>query len=169
MSRSSGFKALSAVADRASFWLGALSGISIIAMVLVIAYSVVLRYILSSPVLGTNEIVQLLAVAVVMMGLPYTTSTDAHVRVDVLDNAIGRFGRFFGDILSRALAAGVLIVLVLRAFAKAGDAWRYGDATNMLGLPIWPFYGLIAFGMACCAALFILQLLLVLASWRSPK
>ncbi len=138
--------------------LAILAGTSLMFMVLVIAVGVVMRFVLAMPILGANEIVQLTAVAVVALALPYCTVTDGHVRVDVLDEAIGPIGRLIGDVLSRVLSIIVLGVLAWRAGLKALDALKYGDATNMLSLPIWPFYGLLAFGVAAAALALAVQL-----------
>lgn len=131
-------------------------------MVVLIAVGVVLRFAFGMPILGINEIVQLNSVAVVMLALPWATAEGAHVRVDVLDRAIGRRGRFIGDVASRVLSGLVLSVLVWRAMLKALDALKYGDATNMLALPIWPFYAILAAGMALCVAVLVGQLALIL-------
>jgi TRAP-type C4-dicarboxylate transport system permease small subunit len=149
--------------DRATLILAMAAGVSLLFMVLLIAVGVVLRFAFAQPILGLNEIVQLTSVAVVMLALPWATAEGAHVRVDVLDNAIGRTGRTLGDLMSRALSAFVLAVLVWRAALKALDAVRYGDATNMLGLAVWPFYAILALGMALCVVILALQIAALLA------
>lgn len=131
-------------------------------MVVLIALGVVLRFAFALPILGINEIVQLTSVAVVMLALPWATAQGAHVRVDVLDGVIGRAGRFAGDVMSRVLSSFVLAVLVWRAGLKAVDAARFGDATNMLALPIWPFYAILSAGMALCVVVLLAQLALIL-------
>lgn len=148
--------------DRANLILAAAAGVSLLFMVALIAIGVVMRYLFALPILGVNEIVQLTAVAVAMLALPWCTAEGAHVRVDVLDPVIGRWGRVLGDILSRLLSAFVLGVLVWRATLKSLDALTYGDATNMLSLPIWPFYGMVAAGMALCVLVLLGQVALVL-------
>lgn len=163
MIASRGPATVSRLVDRAAFILAALAAASLLAMVLVIAVGVVSRYLFALPILGSNEIVQLVSVAVVMLALPYCTAKDGHVRVDVFDRMIGRRGRFAGDLLSNGLSIYVLGILALRAAAKAVDAQKYGDATNMLGLPIWPFYALIAGGIACAMAVGALKVIATLA------
>ncbi|TPE43418.1 TRAP transporter small permease [Amaricoccus solimangrovi] len=152
--------------DRATLVLATAAGLGLLFMVATIAAAVIMRYVAGTPLLGVNEVVQLTAVAVAMLALPYCTDERAHVRVDVLDNAIGPRGRWFGDVLSRLLSGFVLSVLVWRAGLKALDAWEYGDTTNMLGLPIWPFYGLISLGIALCVLVLAEQLLLILVTRR---
>lgn len=56
----------------------------------------------------------------------------------------------------------MLSVLVRRAVIKALDAHEFGDTTNMLGLPIWPFYGILAVGMGLCVLVFAVQTLAIL-------
>jgi TRAP-type C4-dicarboxylate transport system permease small subunit len=149
--------------DRATLILAMAAGVSLLFMVVLIAVGVLLRFAFAQPILGLNEIVQLNSVAVVMLALPWATAEGAHVRVDVLDKAIGRAGRFLGDLVSRALSAFVLAVLVWRSALKALDALKYGDATNMLGLPIWPFYAILALGMALCVVVLAAQIAALLA------
>jgi TRAP-type C4-dicarboxylate transport system permease small subunit len=67
------------------------------------------------------------------------------------------------DLGSRALSIVALWVLVDRAWGKVMDALEFGDTTNMLGLPIWPFYGLVALGMAFCILIFAVQMLTIVA------
>lgn len=121
--------------------------------------AVVMRYMFNAPILGGNEVIQLLSVAVVFLAMPYATQTEAHIRVDVLDHLIGPYGRFFGDLLSRSLSIIVISFLVHRMWLKTLDSLEYEDATNMLNIPLWPFYGLILLGMAIFVLLLATQIL----------
>jgi len=154
--------ALTVLLGRASHLLAIVAGVLLVAMVGIIAAAVGARYFLAAPILGVNELVQLNAVALAMLALPYATATHAHVRADLLDPALGRLGRATGDILTRLLSLVVFWHLVTRAWDKMRDAMEYGDATNMLSLPIWPFYSLIALGVALCALIFIAEIVQVL-------
>lgn len=147
---------------RATYVLAVLGGICLIALVLILAFGVIMRYALGQPILGINEIVQLTALALVMASLPYATANRVHVSVDVFDNMLGRFGRMAGDILSRMISGYVLFLLAKRAFDKALDAMEWGDATNMLNLPIWPFYGILSAGTALCVVVFAIDIALIL-------
>ncbi|GKY89928.1 TRAP transporter small permease [Sinisalibacter aestuarii] len=152
---------------RASKALAALSAVALVVMMSITFVGVVMRYAFNAPILGVNEIVQLMSVSMVMLALPYATQTDAHVRIDVLDGKIGRYGRLFGDILARLVGGYVLIVLVTRAWRRLADAFEYGDATNMLRLSLWPFYGLIVLGICLVILIFALQIIDLLRRGRS--
>ena len=67
----------------------------------------------------------------------------------------------------RAAACFVLAVLAQRAVLKALDALEWGDATNMLRMPIWPFYGILAAGTGLCVVIMAVQLLQIIA--RGPR
>ncbi|MEZ5684560.1 MAG: TRAP transporter small permease [Paracoccaceae bacterium] len=149
------------VFNRANLALAALSGVFLLLVLSLVFVGVIARYVFDTPIVGINEFVQLASVGVVMLALPYCTSYGGHVSVDVLDHAIGAWGRFAGDLLSRALSGLVLGILVKRAALKALDALEYGDATNMLGLPLWPFYAFVAAGMGLCVAILAVQAVVI--------
>lgn len=123
---------------------------------------VIMRYVFSAPILGGNEIIQLASVVLVMLAMPAAARDEVHIRVDIFDDKIGRFGRLLGDILSRSIAIYVLTMLALRSWSKLADAAEYGDATNMLQIPLWPFYGLLVLGAALYAIVLLLQLIDIL-------
>lgn len=154
-------EAWSDISGRATRFLAVVAGIFLIAMTVLISFAVFMRYVVGQPILGVNEIVQLIAVALAMLALPYATHTSKHVRADIFDPALGRVGRLLADIASRAVSIFALWFLVNRAWLKALDALEFGDVTNMLELPLWPFYGLIALGIALCMVVFALQLVAI--------
>lgn len=154
---------------QATFALSLIGGICLIGLVAILAVGVVMRYLFGVPILGINEIVQLTAVALVMSALPYATVQRAHVSVDVFDPFIGRIGRLIGDILSRLISGYVLAILTQRAVLKSLDALEWGDATNMLGLPIWPFYAILAAGTALCVLVFAVDIILILTGKGDQK
>lgn len=139
------------------FSIGA--GICLVAMVATVSVAVISRYIFGHAILGVNEFVQLSAVALVMMAVPYCTANDGHVRVDIFDEVLGQKGRLFGDVLSKSLCILTLFFLARKSWKKMLDALEYGDATNMLSLPLWPFFGFMTLGISLCVIIFALQFL----------
>lgn len=149
--------------DRATRALSVFAGISLIFMMATITVGVLTRYVINMPITGIDEIVQMTGVGLIMLALPYATLNDAHVRVDIFDEWLGRNGRRFGDVLSRLLSGFVLLILVSRAWDKLQDAWEFEDTTNMLGMPLWPFYGMLAAGVSLCLVVFAVEILLVIS------
>lgn len=151
--------ALSRLFERATYALAALAGVCLVLIMVVIAAAVVMRYAVGQPILGANEILQMTATAMVMAALPYCTFHNGHVAVDVFDTALGRWGRLIGDLTSRLLSGFALAILCRRAALRALDAHEFGDTTNMLGLPLWPFYAVLAAGTGLCVLIFAQQIL----------
>jgi len=149
--------------NRATLYLTAVGGLCLMAIVLIVTIGVVMRYAFGTPLLGINEFVQLTAVALIMSSLPFCTAQQDHVAVDVFQRYLGRWGRFAGDILTRLLSGSVLSVLTHRAVLKVLDAWEWGDATNMLRMPIWPFYAILAAGTGLCVFIFAFQFAFIVA------
>lgn len=94
------------------------------------------------------------AVASAMLGLPWRTASGGHVRSDVLDGLPGRPGRLAGDLPWRLLAVAILAELLRRAVARAQEAVELKDVTNMLDLPLGPFWTILC--LAAALALLVL-------------
>lgn len=146
-------------------WVG---GAAMILMVGIIIVSVVMRYMLGQPMLGSNELVQMTSVTLVMAALPYCTEQEAHIRVDIFDYVLGRWGCFAGDLFFRITSGFVLSVLTYRAVLKAMDTFRWNATTNMLSLPVWPMYVLLAVGTALTVIVFAVQIVEIIAGVRKP-
>jgi len=153
--------------DRTVSALVVLAGLCLLAIVVLVSFGVVMRYVFGAPLLGVNEFVQLTAVALVMAAMPYCTARGDHVAVDVFEKAMGKWGRYLGDIVSYLLSGFVLAILAQRAALKALDALEWGDATNMLRMPIWPFYGILSAGAGLCVIIMALQLFRIMS--RGPR
>lgn len=153
--------------DRTVGALVALAGLCLMAIVVLVSFGVVMRYVFGAPLLGVNEFVQLTAVALVMAAMPCCTARGDHVAVDVFEKALGKWGRYLGDIISFLVSGFVLAILTHRAALKALDALQWGDATNMLRMPVWPFYGILSAGAGLCVIIMALQLFQIIA--RGPR
>lgn len=140
------------------------SSLALGVLLLVTFAGVVMRYFFNAPILGNNEIIELASVVVVMLAMPGAAQRNMHIRVDVFDGPIGAVGRFAGDILTRGLSIYLLTILGWRSWGKLADAAEYGDATNMLSIPLWPFYGLLVLGAALYAIVLAIQLVDILRS-----
>lgn len=142
--------------DAASRLLDLAAALALLAMVGLVSFGVVMRYALHAPIFGLEEIVQLSAVLLVAAALPGCTLRRAHVTVDLLEEVLGPKGRFVGNLLAHALASVVLAELCRRAVLRGADALIWGDVTNMLQLPLWPFYASLAGGAGLTALVVLL-------------
>ena len=124
-----------------------LSGLLLAGIMLLTAADVALRYLAGAPIFGAHEVTEIAMVALIMLAMPHCGASGGHIRIDVLDRALGPFGRFIGDLVGGIVGLTVLGFLVWRTGVKVVDAYTYDDLTNMLVLPIWPIYLVIVLGM----------------------
>lgn len=122
-----------------------------------VAFDVVMRYVLRIPFLGAYEMTELAMVLVVFLGLPYCAITGGHVVVDALDAWLDRPGfRWLHAVIALAGAAtcAVMSWQTVR-YALAGK--ERGEATNMLRIDLFPFELLAAVSLALFGAVLLYQ------------
>ncbi len=132
--------------------LAALSGASLLAMVLVTTADVILRK-FGHPLPGAYEIVKMAAALTIGCALPYTTAIKGHVAVEFFYHKLGRRGRVVADTLIR-----VVIMALFGQFAwhlaRYGARLREsGEVSLTLQLPVFWVPYVMAF--ACAVAVLV--------------
>ena len=145
--------------ERLLRWLAIAGGVVLAALMLLVSAAVFCRYVLNQPILGDQELVEIGMSVVVMMAMPFAALKGAHIRIDILDRAIGRHGRFWGDVFARLVSCYVLFLLIRKTWDKMLDAHKYGDVTNMIEIPVWITYAAITGGMGLFSAILAAQLI----------
>jgi len=129
----------------------------LLAIMLLTVLDTGLRYLAGRPIGGSNEMIEIMLSFLIMLSIPYCTVERAHIRVDLLNDALGAVGRRLADLLTGAIGIVTLAFLSRRAWRKAVDAWTYDDATILLGFPQWPLYATICLSMAAFALILLWQ------------
>jgi TRAP-type transport system small permease protein len=127
-----------------------------------IAFDVVMRYVLRLPFLGAYEFTELGMALIVFLGLPYCAATRGHVAVDVLGRWLDRPGLRWIDAVIHLAGAALLAVMAWQAALFAMGSRARGEATNMLAVQTWPFELLTAASMGLFAVVLLRQ------SWKRP-
>ena len=94
--------------------LAAALGVGVVLlMMLVVAYSVVNRYILGTPITWTDELSGYLVVALVMLGAGEALRRGDHISVDLITSRLGAKGRriaaLWGNLMVLVVAGAILI------------------------------------------------------------
>lgn len=148
--------------ERLLRYVALLGGFILVALMVLVSVAVFNRKVLNAPILGDFEIVKIGLSLVVMMAMPYVTLRQSHIRVDILDNHIGRFGRFYGDLFARLVSCFVLYLLIGKTWKKMLDAHEYGDVTNMIEIPVSIAYAAITLGFGLSLLVLAGQLIMQL-------
>lgn len=129
-----------------------LSSVALLAMMCLTVTDVFARYVFVLPIPSAVELTELLMVATVFFALPVVTVSGGHVAVDLIDVVVGaKIARAF----VRASYVGLAVafaVLSWRLTEKATGLAAFGDTTQVLRLPVYPFVYLMA-GLVAISAI----------------
>jgi TRAP-type C4-dicarboxylate transport system permease small subunit len=122
-----------------------------------VAFDVVMRYVLRIPFLGAYEMTELAMALIVFLGLPYCAATGGHVAVDVLGPWLDRPAFRWLNVLLPLAAAALTAVMAWESVRYALDSMSRGEATNMLKIDLFPFQLVGAASMALFSVVLLLQ------------
>jgi TRAP-type C4-dicarboxylate transport system permease small subunit len=122
-----------------------------------IAFDVVMRYVLRLPFLGAYEMTELAMALIVFLALPYCAATGGHVAVDVLGPLLERPGMRWANAALHLAGAALTAVMAWQSVIYALDSNSRGEATNMLRIDLFPFQLLTAASMALFSAVLLMQ------------
>ncbi|HEX3177767.1 MAG TPA: TRAP transporter small permease [Methylomirabilota bacterium] len=145
------------------------AGLAVLAIVLLITYDVLMRFLFEQPQLFVDEAASFLEVLVIFGGLAFAFRTGAHVRVDLITTHLPPRAR------ARLRAVGLLIGLVFLGIViwttaqSALTAFRYGRVSAVMLYPLWLPMLLIPLGLALFAVVMVVALARQLRALRSAE
>jgi TRAP-type mannitol/chloroaromatic compound transport system permease small subunit len=93
-------------------WMGRVTAWLSLALVLIVAYDVLGRYVLGGASVAMQELEWYLIPPFALIGMSYTMRHGAHVRVDFLYNALPPRGRTFIDLFAAMLTVVISVIIV---------------------------------------------------------
>lgn len=124
-----------------------------LAIVVLVAVNVLLRYALSVGSVWAQELEWHLLAAVVLLGMSYAQQRGEPVRVDLFYGGYGPRMKFAVDMLSHALLLLIALAFIRLSWGYVGQAWAVDEASpDPGGIPHrWVVKGLIPLGFALLA------------------
>jgi TRAP-type C4-dicarboxylate transport system permease small subunit len=125
---------------------GLLGTIFLAGLMLMTVADVVLRYFFNAPILGSFEITEYLLVVIVFFALPWAALKRVNVRVDLI---VGKFTpkrRAKFDAVTCAFSMIVTGFFAWYTVPQTIYVYRLYTVSDMLEIPSWPFYFMVAFG-----------------------
>lgn len=122
------------------------AGLALILLMLLTTADVVGRYFFNSPINGVFDLTHFAMSIMVYLGLGYCGWRGAHVVIELLYDRLPKAAR---RVLNRVtnLAGCILFGLICwRTAVQSIDIREMGEASQMLEIPLFPLYGLVAFG-----------------------
>ena len=133
------------------------SGVGLLGLMALTVFAVFMRKVINDPIMGTQDLSEAGLTVVVFFGLAYSGWTGGHIAVDLISGALKPRTLRAVDTIVR-LVCGVFFIVVAWQSVKQGmDALEFGDGFNLLDIPHYPFFFVVAFGSTVYAlVLFVL-------------
>lgn len=139
----------------------ALAGAAVLFAISILStYSVVGRWLFSSPVLGDVELVQMGAALSIAACLPYAQMRNANVIVDFFTLWAPPKVRRGMDVIAALLLAVCAAILGWRSTVGGLESFNYGESSMILAWPLW--WSFLTLG----PGFFLLSLTALYSAWR---
>ena len=145
-----------------------LSGMAVIAMMLIMSLDVISRYALKTSLLDTIEISSMLLGAVVSLALSSVTEMGEHIRFSLLTDRLSTRAQGFANAVTLMISAALFSLMTWQTTIRAFSTLRSGEFIGSLQIPLWPTRFLFAL---CCllTALVLLTQLISFFTARPPS
>lgn len=132
----------------------AVAGVVLVALMLLTVADVIGRYFFHAPLNGVFDLTQFAVLVMTFLSFAYCGFRGAHVVIELLYDRIPKAAQFAVRRVSNAVGAILFAVIAWRAVVQSVDVRDFNETSQLLTIPYWPFYYVVAFG----AALFALVL-----------
>ena len=126
-------------------FLALIASLVIMAVMLLGVFQVAGRKLISFPVPGYVDVIEMMMSIFAFVAISYTQRLGGHVRMEII---LGRLkGRmlYSWEILGTSVAIVIVAVLMYFGYEHFLRAWQIGDSTIDIQLPIWPSKLLVPF------------------------
>lgn len=132
---------LLALQDEISEFIGKTVSWLCLAMIGVLMFEIIARYLFNSPTSWAHESTTMLYGTFCILAGVYTHRHHAHVRSEAIYQLFPRRGRAFLDVLTGALGLLILAVFFKVTFDFAAESWASGELSSKStwAPPIYPF------------------------------
>lgn len=146
-----------------SRWLSSLvatiSGVGLLALMVVMASDVIGRYFLKHPISGAYELVEYLMAIFVPCCVAYSAERKCHVGVDILVERLAPKTRLLVDIVTQAITIVLVCVVVRQGWIGFSEALSSTMKSAVLQIPNAPFLLSVPVGFAAFAFFLFIHLL----------
>jgi len=162
MKRDSAFQTAEKTVKVTAEMANRLGMIALVLMMLVTVIDVFLRSAFNRPILGVVELAEYAMVAVVYLALPLCGLRRGHARVETLSVFFPPGLLRIVDIITSLLSLGILSLMTWQALLEFGNMLEAKRASDMLGMPAYPFYLILALGSLILAFVLVVIILRLL-------
>jgi TRAP-type C4-dicarboxylate transport system permease small subunit len=131
----------------------------LVAMMLLTAMDVLLRYIFNQPISGSMELTEYMMVIVVAFGLAHCAVQKGNVRVDVLVSRLPSRAQSVVNCITYLISLGLFGIITWRTILYTGAIFGTERTSSILLIPAFPFVGMVALGSAMLTLVLLVDFL----------
>lgn len=141
-------------------------GLALLALTIVTGVSVFYRYVLRSPIFGTEDVSTMVLTVIVAASVAWAAVQKGHVSVNILSIFASRGVTRITDLVARLVSFGVLAFASYALFVKGSCGMPCGAMTSNVGIIHTPFYYTLGLAMGLYAVLVLTHILIGFAHWQ---
>lgn len=145
------------VARPINFWCNNIGLVSLVAMMLLTAIDVTLRKTINFSILGSYEIVKFLMAITIGLAMAQCGLEKGHIVVDVFISRLSKFARGVAGCVTGLLSLAVGIMVTWQTVLYVPQMQASHQTSPTLIIPVYPFIGIVAFGLALYAFVLIIH------------
>lgn len=134
-----------------------IAGVILFLMMMLTAADVTLRYFFDMPVAGAYELTQFAMVIFAAGGLSYCAMVDGHVSVDLFFKGLPDRTQAVITCLTKFISLIIVLLMSWRAFQQMIVVYGFGEKSQVLSLPVFPFLGITGLGIALFGLVLLFQ------------
>jgi TRAP-type C4-dicarboxylate transport system permease small subunit len=134
------------------------SGCTLLGLMVLTVIAVTVRK-FNFPITGTQDLSEAGLTIVVFFAMAYSGWTGGHIAVDLISSVLKGRSLALLDSVSRFVCGAFFTIVTWQTIRQGLDSHEMGDGFNLIDLPHYPFYFVVAFGSGLYAlVLFTLAL-----------
>lgn len=141
-----------------SNFVGFLSIIFLVFMMLLIVIDIFLRAVFNSPIPGTFEFTEFIMIIATFLGLPWATYMESHIQVSSLTNKLPPRVREALIIINYVMILALCAMIASSSFVEAMAVKKIGIVSAITNIPKYPFYIIVSVGYFLTILVLIIQL-----------
>ena len=136
-----------------------ISMVSVFALMLLTTVNTVIRKAGIGGIVDAFDMTGFLMILIIFCALAYQESGREHIRVDMFVEMLPKIGKHIVNTLFDLLTIGALGLLSYAYFSDIASTYKSGAASQVLKIPEWPFYIIVAISVALFALTVLLNMI----------
>jgi len=153
--------------SRIIFFVGGMGGM--IVMTALILCDILMRSFFNRPIMSSYELVMFLMSIVVFASFGYAQSEKKTVRIELIVSLLPRKLQSLLEIITSFLSLGIVLLIAWRNVVRCMELHQEAIISPILHIPVYPFYGVAAFGFLSLSLVVLTDILESLGTWDKKE